>query len=580
MAPSVPGFPDKGIEFATQVVAAGETVAGKSANCERWIVRALDKGKIAAEILVQHWRFKGGFDGYERWRNDDGGRDEDALRSLGFLVKAFGAAGLVRLGEIAYVKRRQQDPSFDVEGFCEHVLVTGFKESFGVCQRGAGVAREDDRLWWRAPNSEWVYWRPKTGRAADRPTSVTDRSEDPPYGYSDPREVMAVSIDHPAPAVFVGAARDWLAYRLGVLAEDQGMSGADIAEQAGVSPRMVTTLMSGRASKGLDDLLRCIWALGVFPEDAFATQDDEEEFSREYGAETEEEGLDMLLSRFKLALDAEVDRAVSAYAEEAPRATAVLQAKQLVEQAAGRPGENAMGYLSRALELDPLCAEAYLGLLALGGSSESEMLRLLRRALEAAQLRLPAEVLAKADADAPGMETYLRCRTLLAEALHALGDVEEAVLHLREICSKFEVDVGVRARFGGALLELRLYDEYRKLIADGVGGDPLRCYLGALGDYVLLGPEEATASLLKSLHTSADAARALAGEGPQLEDVFRLEGMASKSFGASMVGLALGPSWARTPGAMQWLKQVASQEGIALVDFVGAKATRHSPGGR
>lgn len=385
-------------------------------------------------------------------------------------------------------------------------------------------------------------------------------------------ETLLQLIEGDDPEPFVSEIRQTLARRLRLFADDFGsISQVDIAESAGVSRRAVATLFKGETSKGLDDALRILWALDALPHQAFDLEsyfDVKDEFGRPL--EPRVGGLFPAPPQTDFALDPEqawIDAEVALLLHNDPRTPASTAAQTLMTSLSSDADPSArLITIRRALELDPACVEALMGLDIL---SDGRDITLPRRILAAATARLSEQELTDWSTSTPAQTLYLEARLNLAAAL--LDDnPTEAALHAREVLAR-DPNGSAAPYLGLACLRSGLLDEWAHVRDTHLGGDStLDCYIRTLGRFVVEGPIPGpTAELVALIRRKPDAARAIAGVSHGPAAVLRAHELSRNDIDALNTGIWLHLQYKLIPGATAWLRRSADAAGVALVDLRG-----------
>lgn len=216
----------------------------------------------------------------------------------------------------------------------------------------------------------------------------------------------------------------------------------------------------------------------------------------------------------------------------------------------------------KALAISPLCADAYVLLAEESARSVPEALDIYRKGVEVGELALGKAAFEHDVGHFWGLlETrpYMRARSGLAQALWASGEHEDAIAHYRDMLRLNPNDnQGIRYLLAACFLEMERYDELDSLLADYDGdGSAAWSYTQALAAFRHAGDTERSRSLLADALASNGHVRGfllgkrkpprtrpdyitMGGEDEAIEYV--------RDFGAG---------WARTPGAVVWLRDTS-----------------------
>jgi tetratricopeptide (TPR) repeat protein len=218
-------------------------------------------------------------------------------------------------------------------------------------------------------------------------------------------------------------------------------------------------------------------------------------------------------------------------------------------------GRRAVLLARRALEVRPDCSEAYL-VLADAAADPARALELYDRARELAEQDLEPEEADPEDMDTPAWDYALRAREGMAQALHALGRLEEAVVHLREVLRLDPDDLlGARDRLACTLLEIGRDEEVKDLLAGSPDeGTTGWAYTRALLAFRREGDSPAARQALReALRVNSLVPGALL---PRVKlsspESFVFEDEEIEAAAYVEVAAAV---WRRTPGALPWLAE-------------------------
>lgn len=213
----------------------------------------------------------------------------------------------------------------------------------------------------------------------------------------------------------------------------------------------------------------------------------------------------------------------------------------------------------QALAISPLCADAYVLLAEETARSVPEALEIYRKGVEAGELSLGKEAFERGVGHFWGLlETrpYMRARSGLAQALWALGEREGAIAHYRDMLRLNPNDnQGLRYLLAACFLEMERYDELDSLLADYDGDRSAAwTYTKALAAFRRTGDTEPSRSLLaKAIESNRHVSGFLLGERmlPRTRPDYITMGGEDE---ATEYVRDFGAGWARTPGALVWLR--------------------------
>lgn len=211
-----------------------------------------------------------------------------------------------------------------------------------------------------------------------------------------------------------------------------------------------------------------------------------------------------------------------------------------------------------ALDISPLCADAYVLLAKEAARSQEEALAYYKQAVEVGAEALgPAAFQEYAGHFWGFVETrpYMRARTGLGEALWVTGEKDAAIQNFREMLELNPGDnQGIRYVLAAKLLEIGRMDELKSLLekcADEYSADIqyTRTLLAYFED-----AENAEEIAELAWDTNQHVPGMLSGRiaTVELHDYITMGG---KDEASSYVG-AFGGAWKRTPGAIEWLEEV------------------------
>ncbi len=213
----------------------------------------------------------------------------------------------------------------------------------------------------------------------------------------------------------------------------------------------------------------------------------------------------------------------------------------------------------KALDLSPLCADAYSLLAETAAASIDEARAYYATAVEAGELALGLEGFKEYAGQFWGsLETrpYMRARAGLAHTLLKLGDTDGAIEHFRAMLRLNPNDnQGIRYSLAGCLLRSDATAALNELLADYADeASAFWLYTKALVAFRARGPNDREAVALARAAWSANrhVVAIMAGAKPP---VFRDDGYITDGGPdeATDYVVACGVAWHRTPGAVDWL---------------------------
>ncbi len=233
------------------------------------------------------------------------------------------------------------------------------------------------------------------------------------------------------------------------------------------------------------------------------------------------------------------------------------RAEQLLDQAHEARGRRMVLLARQALEIWPDCTDAY-NLLAGREPDPQAALDLYARAMAAAQRAMGPEIFEQAGDFWGLVETrpYMRARQGLAERLLVLGRTEKAAEHYREMLRLNPDDnQGVRHALASLLIVLERDEEAEELLDRYEEDDsPFMAFPGALLSFRREGDSpEARRRLKRALQAN----RFVPGLLLRTQEVSAIPGMYSpggREEAALYYDLSL-ETWAKTPGALDWLRK-------------------------
>lgn len=367
------------------------------------------------------------------------------------------------------------------------------------------------------------------------------------YGF----ELSEALDNDDGPAALVRVVRSRLADSLAYYTDDS----RSLAESAGVTPTMMSTLLSGKPSKGLDDFLRLCWGVGLLPHEILGP-----------GLERGPPGLPIPVSAgpvFEFVVDY-----LRAKTHDDPRVTGAEAALALVNDYEAGDRLEALAAVEAAIGLDPMCAPAWLRLSNLMEDDDELSLAYCRKALFAAGSRLTEAELADWTTSTPAQCLYLEAKTEMVSHL-LLADPGAALLHAREVAAIAPSGPG-GLYWAMCALRAGVYDEWHnaseRVLSDPA--DPVQVFLRLLGRFVIEGPSAASEDLRAAVQQWPDAARSVFGTGVSPRAIGQRE-LSRHEIQSVVVGMWLWELWQETPGASKWLRAVANDAGVSLADFYG-----------
>ena len=217
----------------------------------------------------------------------------------------------------------------------------------------------------------------------------------------------------------------------------------------------------------------------------------------------------------------------------------------------------------RALEISPLCADAYVLLAEESAKSLQEAAELYALGVEAGERALGPRTFKEAVGHFWGfLETrpYMRARCGLARMLWATGERDAAIAHYREMLRLNPNDnQGIRDLLAACLVAIgddRALDKLLKQYDED--GGTTWCYTKTLLAFRTAGDsDEARAHLADALESNAHVPAYLAGEKkpPRTLPEYVTWGGEDE---AAEYARAFGTGWHATPGAADWLAQAAA----------------------
>ena len=245
-------------------------------------------------------------------------------------------------------------------------------------------------------------------------------------------------------------------------------------------------------------------------------------------------------------------------------ATPIDRAQEIIYDAWRASGGEKVKLARKALEVCPDCADAYIILAEETADSPMKALALCREAVEAGERALDPSYFEEDVGHFWGiLETrpYMRARLGLAMVLWRLDKHEEAVSHLREMLRLNPGDnQGIRYILASRLLMMDRDEDLRELL-DSYEDEPTACwsYTRALLSFRREGGTGTSCGLLKeALDRNPHVPNYFLGK-KELPD----EPPDAIRFGGETEAIDYAfdflPGWRLTPGALDWLEDVAEQ---------------------
>jgi len=258
----------------------------------------------------------------------------------------------------------------------------------------------------------------------------------------------------------------------------------------------------------------------------------------------------------------------------APRAkSAIDKAQDVMYQAWGQPEpRKRIALANKALTISPLCADAYVLLAEETANSAKEALDYYRKGVDAGSKAIGTKAFNEYAGHFWGfLETrpYMRARAGLASTLDALGDVEAAIGHYRDMLRLNPGDnQGIRYVLARCLMKSRDIEALRKLLQqfdeDGTG---LWLYTRALVAFRDNGAEDKMAAELarKACRANRHVPSALAGAKTVKSSMNGYVTIGGEDEAAHYVD-EWGFDWVTTPGAVDWLTKIAADMASTQMD--------------
>jgi tetratricopeptide (TPR) repeat protein len=247
--------------------------------------------------------------------------------------------------------------------------------------------------------------------------------------------------------------------------------------------------------------------------------------------------------------------------------TPLERAQDLAYRAFGTRGRRRILLARKALELSPDCADAYVILAEEAGSVE-EACDLYAQAVAAGERALGQRAFAEDAGHFWGLvrtRPYMRARFGLAQCLEALGRVDDAIVHYRDLLRLNPGDnQGVRYSLLAALLA-RGRDEEAGALLRQFGDEPSAIWLygWALWSFRREGDTPVSRQRLRrALRANRRVAAYLTGEDDLPVDEPQAYAPGSEEE-AVLCARLLQAAWRATPGASAWLESPRRQRGAA-----------------
>jgi tetratricopeptide (TPR) repeat protein len=216
----------------------------------------------------------------------------------------------------------------------------------------------------------------------------------------------------------------------------------------------------------------------------------------------------------------------------------------------------------KALDISPLCADAYVLLAENAAGSVEQAIDYFALGIKAGELAIGPQGFKKYAGHFWGfLETrpYMRARSGLAHSLLKRGDVDAAVGHFREMLTLNPNDnQGIRYSLAGCLLRRDDLAPLHKLLADYAEESTFWLYTRTLVTFLAGGPNDPAAIALARDAWSANehVPGILAGSKPPVVpgDYITVGGPDEATYYVTECGVA----WQRTPGAVAWLTGAVS----------------------
>lgn len=255
------------------------------------------------------------------------------------------------------------------------------------------------------------------------------------------------------------------------------------------------------------------------------------------------------------ALTAALNNAVAAI-----DTSAIDDAQDVMYDAWDASGAERVRLARKAVEISPLCADAYVLLADEAAVSDADAIALYRLGMKAGELALGPEFEELKGEFWGWLQTrpYMRARAGLAGALYRTGAVDEALTHWRALLELNPDDnQGIRYTLALVLLDRRRDDELRQLLRlheddGGIAITYTRALVAFRG-----GDPTASAILSDALRGNRHVPAILSGASPgePLQGYLTLGGADEATWYVEQAGKA----WRKTPGAVAWAVETAAQ---------------------
>jgi tetratricopeptide (TPR) repeat protein len=243
--------------------------------------------------------------------------------------------------------------------------------------------------------------------------------------------------------------------------------------------------------------------------------------------------------------------------------TPLEQAQQLVYEALETEGKKKVKLAEQALKISADCADAYVLLAEEKANSPREALQLYEAGVQAGERALGKEIFEKEAGHFWGIvETrpYMRAKLGVAQCLWALGRLEEAMSHFRELLRLNPNDnQGVRYLLASALLNLGKIDDLEELLGQYDESTADWLFTKALVAFVRQGDTDGSRMLLKkALEYNPHVASYILGEKKLPRILPDRVGFGDSSEAVSYAA-EFSNGWHRTEGAVDWLATVTGR---------------------
>jgi tetratricopeptide (TPR) repeat protein len=245
---------------------------------------------------------------------------------------------------------------------------------------------------------------------------------------------------------------------------------------------------------------------------------------------------------------------------------ALAKAQGVMYDAWDQPiGRTRLDLAHKALTISPLCADAYVLLAEEEAKSAEDALELFRKGVEAGEQALGPLGFKKYAGHFWGfLETrpYMRARAGLAAILNAVGEVDAAIGHYRDMLRLNPNDnQGIRYVLAGCLLKSGDTEALKKLFKKyDEDGSALWLYSRALVAFRENGGNDATAKKFarKALRANKHVPAVLTGSKNAKPSTSNYLTMGGEDEAAHYFD-EWGFDWLTTPGAINWLTGIAAE---------------------